>query len=74
MQARTWVSPPPYLPYTGWFFQYTDPVEGNGGTIRNVSIDYVHYIPEPMSALVLLGLSAVVVVRHRREAVSEESV
>lgn len=65
--AVSWGSGGPYAK-GGWAVQIEDDFAGDGGTVNSVTIEFnkTNVIPEPVSALVLLGLGTVVAVRRRR--------
>lgn len=50
----------------GWNISFVDDFGGDGGSITNVTIDFTSAVPEPASALALLGLGSVVALRRRR--------
>ncbi len=65
--ALSWGSGGPY-DKDGWNIQIFDDFGGDGGTVNSITIEFnkTNIVPEPVSALVLLGLGTVVAVRRRR--------
>ena len=61
--AVSWTDPLILPDGTGWNINFVGP---EAGSFSNISIDYTSAVPEPGSALIMLGVAGMAVVRRRR--------